>query len=968
MKTRSLSFLTGCSLVAAGLFALPDGRAQSGGIPLAALRDAPVKMTGTYDKDAKAKGSLLNDLLVYTYDDLGNEVPAKTILIRNNGTKTVYPLMRGVNNTPWPKDKTKGLYDPFDPCNIEYRGYIGYATDPLIPSRKSYNYGLRPNQSIKVRVPLSCWDGGRMHILTESEYLVPTGTIPNVYSYDPKAKVIIADAEARYNNNGINDDVDQKDGVVLWYVSSTAVGPVNESPDQLLEWTFRDKAYFNKIPSKNEIPEGEFVTLANYDVSYVDNLYLPLTMEALDVPLPQPPLRKWQPYGWIGANYTAPELRKKLKKFAADKDNGLGDYFDGKGWPIFNMPDPDDIKIPSGNSVFAESPLADKVSKYDGNWYTLSSGGDTKNPRKVSIGGQGVATSGTLITLSTNKDYVQAIKSLVPDMTVVGHPPGNPPKKNPIAPGTKVVKVNRPKKSTDPTTVVIKPGLQASEEGASFDFFRPVDDYASNAMIKIWYSWVQYYLDHMPASSKVTFSGSVTKENPTLKFGTARSGLIPGMTVTGTGLPNADASKNIGPVVVLSIADDKKSVLLSQLPSVTATGDFTFLPPQPLQASPARKDLFDMTFEKDPADPSRDPLEFSKQVYLLMAAFSQVPKNPDPDVKSPYNIQLMINVTGGNFGFIFNPNKLALSNGGITITSTLRDILKSVLRGVTDFTQYTEYEGTTRVWYPDPSLERGNQSFNVYNLDPYVWFVHVVMGFSGYGFSLDDDSADVGAGNATQLLVTIGDRPKGTPGPTRGTVKTAENPNEWTIQTTYGPVTGIGEWDPTKKRKFPLNFSDASNTTPIVVTSTNHGLTNGAKVYIEGAKGNTAANTPTKGPKANQPWTIANVTVNTFELVGSEGNGTYTGGGSWNQGEMHYITFSGGDIDGVYWRVKGDDAKAGFKGANMEGPGVTASNPIRIVQLGDPTIGQLAISGTLKQANGKVLPAKKNYKWIFSGH
>lgn len=966
MKTKSLSFLTGCTLAAAGFFGLPAVQAGPWADLKPAEADAPVKMTGTYDKDAKLKDSLLNQMLVYTFDGQGTKVPMKTITIRNNGTETVYPLMRGVNNTKSTLDPTKGLYDPFDTPNIEYRGYIGYATNPLDPRKKGYNYGLRPGQSIKVNVPLAFWDGGRMHVLTESEYLKPAPGVPNVYSYDPNAEVLIADAEGRYNNNGIADGVDQKDGVVLWYIAPVPVGPVNESPDQLLEWTFRDKAYFETLPTKGEIPAGEFVTLVNYDVSYVDNLYLPLAMEALDVPLPQPPIRKRQPYGWIGADYTAAALRAKLKKFASDKDNGLGDYFGGKGWPIFNMPNPDDIKIPSGNSVFAESPLADKVSKYNGNWYTLSSGGDTKNPRVVSIGGQGDASTGNLVTLSTDKSYKEAIKSLTPGMTVVGHPPASPPTPNPIAPGTKVVKVIPGKKATDPTKVQINPGLQASQAGASFEFFRPVDDYASDAMITIWYSWAQYYLDNMPASTQATFSGSVTKGNPILNFGTPREGLIPGMTVTGTGLPNADAAKKVGPVVILNIAEDKRSVMLSQLPSVSASGNFTFQPPQPLQESPARADLLALDFSKDPADPSRDPLEFSKQVYLLLAAFNQVAINPED--KGPYLIQLMVNVTGGNFGFIFTPNTLATSDGGITITSTLRDILKSVLRGVTDFTIYTEFEGGKQVWYPDPSLKRGNQSFNVYNLDPYVWFVHVVMGFSGYGFSLDDDSADVGAGEGTQLLLTIGDRPKGKPGATRGTVKTEENPNEWTIQTTYGLVTGVGAWDPNQKRTFPLNFSDASNTTPIVVTSTNHGLTNGAKVFIEGAKGNTAANTPTSGPNANVPWTIANVTSNTFELKGSAGNGTYTGGGSWNQGPLHYITFKGNDIDGVYWRVKGDDAKAGFKGANMSGPGVSAKNPIRIVQLGDPTIGQLAISGTLKQSNGKPLPAKTNYTWTFSGN
>lgn len=64
----------------------------------------------------------------------------------------------------------------------------------------------------------------------------------------------------------------------------------------------------------------------------------------------------------------------------------------------------------------------------------------------------------------------------------------------------------------------------------------------------------------------------------------------------------------------------------------------------------------------------------------------------------------------------------------------------------------------------------------------------------------------------------------------------------------------------------------ASNATPIVITSNAHGLANGDTVSISGVLGNTAA---------NGNFAIANVTANTFELVGSAGNGAYTSGGTW---------------------------------------------------------------------------------------
>jgi hypothetical protein len=67
----------------------------------------------------------------------------------------------------------------------------------------------------------------------------------------------------------------------------------------------------------------------------------------------------------------------------------------------------------------------------------------------------------------------------------------------------------------------------------------------------------------------------------------------------------------------------------------------------------------------------------------------------------------------------------------------------------------------------------------------------------------------------------------------------------------------------------------ATNASPIVVTSAAHGLANGDVIHIAGVIGNSAA---------NGGWVVANVTTDTFELVGSTGNGTYSSGGIWQKG------------------------------------------------------------------------------------
>lgn len=68
----------------------------------------------------------------------------------------------------------------------------------------------------------------------------------------------------------------------------------------------------------------------------------------------------------------------------------------------------------------------------------------------------------------------------------------------------------------------------------------------------------------------------------------------------------------------------------------------------------------------------------------------------------------------------------------------------------------------------------------------------------------------------------------------------------------------------------------ASNATPIVITATSHGFTNGDIVLIGGLQGNLAA---------NGVWKIANVAANTFELTNPitgtnvVGSAAYTSGG-----------------------------------------------------------------------------------------
>ncbi|HXM01991.1 MAG TPA: hypothetical protein VN939_05280 [Chthoniobacterales bacterium] len=320
-----------------------------------------------FDPHPAAPGSLTRQFLTYGVDSDGNHIPLKTLRISNNTAQTVYPIMRDPNSATTPiKEgrKTVGLYDPYDPINEEYRGYIGYEEGG------KYYFGLKPGQSILVSVPLVLWNGARIGVGTDGQYLTPSG-IPNPQNWDANGQRSIVGAETS------GDTI--PNGVVMWYRADIAQAPADDNEDQLAEWTIRDHGYLvnPQITTKtyNEIPDGQLVTLMNWDVSNVDNLYLPLALEANDVwvvpqssgPPPNGSRNDWSPgsdpdvTGWTGATNTIKFLQDNIKEFTGGNQL-LGQYFGTKGWPHYNIPNPTNdpnapIKIPGGANIYAQSPL-----------------------------------------------------------------------------------------------------------------------------------------------------------------------------------------------------------------------------------------------------------------------------------------------------------------------------------------------------------------------------------------------------------------------------------------------------------------------------------------------------------------------------------------------------------------------------------------------------------------------------------
>ncbi len=89
----------------------------------------------------------------------------------------------------------------------------------------------------------------------------------------------------------------------------------------------------------------------------------------------------------------------------------------------------------------------------------------------------------------------------------------------------------------------------------------------------------------------------------------------------------------------------------------------------------------------------------------------------------------------------------------------------------------------------------------------------------------------------------------------------------------YGPLGLVAEVTAIGSLLDSGTVTDATQATPIVITSASHGLTTGTYVTVQGVLGNTAANTTT---------TVTVLDSSTFELDGSTGSGGYTSGGTWN--------------------------------------------------------------------------------------
>ena len=327
----------------------------------------------------------------------------------------------------------------------------------------------------------------------------------------------------------------------MWYHALTAQAPNNDPPFQLTEVTFRGTFYdptinigtgFGYLLGNSVLNGGADVNSADYDISFVDSLNVPVAMEASNVSLPStgPNSPTSAPFGWVGSGQSESDLQSAITAFTSNNpndttnDNGLGTYFGGQGYPTFYIVDPGNPKIPSGQNLFFESAASGNSSDIifhmsfpDGTainepYAALSSGGT--GPAVLSIGGDPTHPSqGNTIGLNTSADDDKFALTtwLEPNITA-----GNNYNVTYI--------LNNVTYSLGTITGLAMQGGQvvgvtitgtAPPNAADqvYNFTPANADYATTTIAGLWYSWANYYAMNVRSTPMSDLPGSIANGN-----------------------------------------------------------------------------------------------------------------------------------------------------------------------------------------------------------------------------------------------------------------------------------------------------------------------------------------------------------------------------------------------------------------------------------------------------------------------
>jgi hypothetical protein len=195
--------------------------------------------------------------------------------------------------------------------------------------------GIKPGEFVSVNVPwwskgasgepdtyIDWWNGARVYIFDDQTALNDSYKI----NQQTAAKLATPGVTCKGNMvDGQRDSCLPKE-LGIFRVAPDSMGNYNpQSPAQLNEFTFADIG--PQFPSNpNEPPFNPNSLNQNYNVSAVDQLYLPIAIERI--------ASEGTPadIGYVGATNAAKDFRDKMEKFTGSKDDPT------EKWPVYNNP------------------------------------------------------------------------------------------------------------------------------------------------------------------------------------------------------------------------------------------------------------------------------------------------------------------------------------------------------------------------------------------------------------------------------------------------------------------------------------------------------------------------------------------------------------------------------------------------------------------------------------------------------
>ncbi|MFG1477841.1 hypothetical protein V5F53_04155 [Xanthobacter sp. V4C-4] len=257
----------------------------------------------------------------------------KEIRIVNNTDKTIYPIIQGsrqlteaLGNCPQGDIWLQRALNDTTQCfkvNSDYYAYVnpttgikkGETASVLVPWWSKMDKSRRPNADLY----MDWWRGGRIYFFDDQNalndsYKVNASRKGEPVAYADKSPQVKCNDGAKFKNVCLTSELK------VVRVQDTVLGSAvnNKSPFQLNEWTFADVLSVSNGGILNSLN-------LNYNVSNVDQLYLPVAME---------PIKPGFDVGYMGSIMPVADWRARLVKFTGANAS----LTNASKWPIYNNP------------------------------------------------------------------------------------------------------------------------------------------------------------------------------------------------------------------------------------------------------------------------------------------------------------------------------------------------------------------------------------------------------------------------------------------------------------------------------------------------------------------------------------------------------------------------------------------------------------------------------------------------------